>query len=184
MKDRINKKFDMEHLSKWLESGVPLSVHTSNGWYGQFERMERFKDRAINAKNEDDSLDFSFAFFQSCYHLREWIPIFEQIESALWSEKWKKFISAYDCMKYCRDLSNITKHMKINHASTTENIVITRNYEENGTELGKFTGWILNIDKKQIDFFELMKDCTNAWIEFIKGDLYYSLSISKYSEKN
>lgn len=183
MKDWINNRFDIEHLKKWMESGVPISVHTSNGWYGQLERIERFKERAINAENEDDSLDFSLAFFQSCYHLREWIPTFEQIDSADWNKKWEKFINANDCMKYCRDLCNISKHMTITKASITENVVITRNFEEDETEMGKFTGWTLHINNKQIDFFKLMEECTNAWKEFIKGDLFDSLVMSKYLEK-
>jgi hypothetical protein len=183
MKDWINKRFEMDHLKNWLESGVPLSVHTSNGWYGQVERMERFKYRAIKAENEDDSLDFSFAFFQSCFHLREWIPTFEGLEQSDWNTKWEKFVSENICMKYCRDLCNVTKHMKINKASITANVVITRNFEEDDSELGKFLGWTLHIDDKQIDFFDLMEECTEAWKKFIKEDLFDSLEISKYLEK-
>jgi len=182
MKDWINKRFEMDHLKQWLNRGVPLSVHTSDGWVGQLQRMERFQKRAMNAKNEDDSLDFSLAFFQSCYHLREWIQTFEKIDPEDWNQKWEEFINTNVCMKYCRDLCNISKHMTINKASVTENVVITRNFEEDGSDTGRFTGWTLNIDKKQIDFFELMEDCTNAWITFIKGELFDSLLISKYLE--
>ncbi|MBU2555541.1 MAG: hypothetical protein KKF98_13885 [Bacteroidetes bacterium] len=175
----------MDHLRRWLESGVPLSVHTSNGWYGQIERMERFKKRSIEADNVDDSLDFSFAFFQSCYHLREWIPTFESIDKAEWSKKWKKFINNNDCIRYCRDLCNVSKHMTIDvdKASITANVIITREYEEDESENGKFLGWTLHIDNKEMDFFKLMEDCTEAWKKFIKEDLFESLEISKYLEK-
>lgn len=183
MKDWINKKFEMDHLKRWLKSGVPLSVHTSNGWYGQVERMERFKKRAIEAVNEDDSLDFSFAFFQSCYHLREWIPTFESIDQAVWNKKWGKFINENDSIKYCRDLSNVTKHMTISKASTTPNVVITRDFEEDESECGKFLGWTLHIDSKPIDFFKLMEQCTEAWKKFIKEDLFDGLEISTYLKK-
>jgi len=30
--DWLNKRYDMEHLGKWIRSGVPISVLTSNGW--------------------------------------------------------------------------------------------------------------------------------------------------------
>jgi hypothetical protein len=170
----------MEHLRRWVDSGVPLSVHTSNGWYGQLERMERFKTRALSADNEDDSLDFSFAFFQACFHLRDWIPTFENISPSDWNKQWGKFVHKNLCIKYCRDLCNVTKHMTINSASITENIVITRNFYEDGSELGKFIGWTLHIEDKQIDLFELMNECTEAWKTFITEDLFDSLEISKY----
>jgi hypothetical protein len=70
--------------------------------------------------------------------------------------------------------------MTINNASITENIVITRNFYEDGSELGKFIGWTLHIEDKQIDLFELMNECTEAWKTFITEDLFDSLEISKY----
>jgi hypothetical protein len=182
-KEWLNKRFDRDHLSQWLKSGVPLSVHTSNGWYGQLERMERFKNRAQNTTNEDDSLDFSFAFFQACYHLRDWIPMFEKIPNQVWNKKWSNFMNKYPVMKYCRDLCNITKHMTINNASITTNVVITRDFIEDGSELGEFKGWTLHIDNKELDFFELMNECESAWKNFIKDDVFDLLIVSQFLEK-
>ena len=170
----------MEHLGKWIRSGVPISVLTSNGWIGQLQRMERFMVRAKKAKDEDDSLDFSIAFFQACYHLREWIPTFEQIDDTVWSSHWESFIQKHICMKYCRDLCNISKHMTINKSSITANIVITRDFVDDGSELGLFKGWILHIDNKHINLFRLMDDCFEAWRDFICNDILSLLGLDKY----
>lgn len=184
MDSRINKRFEMDHMRKWLESGLPFSAHTSNGWYGQLERIERFKKRAIEATNEDDSLDFVLVFFQACYHLREWIPTFENIDGKTWNDLWSGFIGSNKCMKYCRDICNVSKHMSISKASVDKNVVIIRDFIEDESEYGKFTRWIIHIDGKEINVFELMEDCISGWKEFIKGDLFEHLALSKFISKD
>lgn len=178
--DWLNKRYDMEHLEKWIQSGVPMSVLTSNGWISQFQRMVRYIERAKLAKDEVDILDFSIAFFQACYHLREWIQVFEQINRREWLIHWEAFLKKHICMKYCRDLCNISKHMIINKSSITPNIVITRDYVDDGSELGLFRSWILHIDNKKIELNQLMDDCIEAWRDFINNDIFNLLGLNKY----
>lgn len=180
MQDCINERFDRDHLRKWVESKLPLSVLTSNGWYGQLERMERYRIRALNANSEEDSLDFSMAFFQASYHLRDWIPTFEGIDQKTWNKLWEEFMTANESIRFCRDLCNVSKHMSISTASITENLVILREFEDDGSELGKFKGWTLHVNNLQIDLFTLMEECKQAWIELIKGPLFEHLALSNF----
>lgn len=179
----LERRFIMENLNKWMDSELPMSVHTANGWIDQLKRMERYKERVYKANNEEESLDFLYAFFQNCYHLREWIPTFEKIEDNLWQEIWKSFLSKNECMRLCRDICNITKHLSIHNPSTTSDIIITRKFLDDGTEFGKFLGWNLSVRNKNYDLFNLMEDCSEAWKIFIKNELFEILELDKFFDK-
>lgn len=171
--DSINeKRQDLVHLRKIVESGISFSAHSIHGWIDQFERMQRFKARALRASNETDSLDFSLAFFQSCYHLKDWIPVFENIPTNEWNRIWEDFIIKNVEIKYCRDLCNGTKHLDVKNPSIDPKFSISRKFEEDGTDEGKFLGWILNAGGNSIDLFELMDICefkiTTLIIETLK----------------
>jgi hypothetical protein len=75
-KDWKEKQLFLDNFEKILKSGISLSAHSILGWYSQFERMIRFQERAGKSNDEIEILDFTLAFFQNSYHLRDWIPIY------------------------------------------------------------------------------------------------------------
>lgn len=163
------KEMMLDHFDKLIQSGISFSAHSIHGWGDQLFRMLRFQERALKSDDEGDILDFTIAFFQNCYHLKDWVPIFENIEDAAWQEKWQTFIEQNECIRYCRDICNGTKHLKIDNPSMDADFSIYRDFEEvEGFEDGKFIGWFLLADDKRISLNQLMDDCINAWKVFLK----------------
>lgn len=51
------------------------SIHKGKGWETHYEQMQRWYLRFNRAESKTDIFDFIFIFFQSCYHLRDWLPL-------------------------------------------------------------------------------------------------------------
>jgi hypothetical protein len=55
---------------------IGLTLQQVEGWGGQFARVSRWRERVVAAANGEpsaDELDFLLAFFESAYHLRDWL---------------------------------------------------------------------------------------------------------------
>lgn len=159
-------------LQKLSDSGVTFSAHTIEGWTGQYERMLRFYHRTINADNDIDKLDYALTFFQNCFHLKDWIPVIEQIDKLDWKKKWEKFISTNQEMKLCRDICNGSKHLKLTNPSINKYFALLLEYEPYNQRLGKsLTEWKLFTDGQKYSLIELMQACIRSWDNFIKTEL-------------
>jgi hypothetical protein len=98
------------------------------GWRGQYRRMIRWQDRAVESMKGDDGneiYDFIYAFFQSCYHLRDWIVS----DEAATKEEMKELFSKNIELQLCRDICNATKHLKYNTASIDSRPYIAREWD-------------------------------------------------------
>lgn len=156
----INKKWPKFHDS----NGRILSAHSINGWVGQYERMVRFYLRCQNC-NPEDYLDFSFSFFQNCFHLRDWIRHSNSIVN--FDNVWKDFTNTYPQIKFCRDVCNGTKHFQLNVPSIDKEFYIFREYNPNGEP----DTWYVNFEEKTCKLDDLMSDCLQAWDAFIKTNM-------------
>lgn len=88
-------------------------------WEQQLERVRRYKDRVerlyageVLRRPNEELLDDVHAFFQSCYHLKDWLqndPAFtkhtrQQIEA---------FVSNTPEIALCADVCNALKHLQL-----------------------------------------------------------------------
>lgn len=94
--------------------------------YEQFLRVKRWYKRLEDLKESnkhlDDLEDFLYAFFQNCFHLKDWI-----IESGVLSRDIvNTFIESNTDMKICRDLCIDSKHLNIRNSSIDSNISVSR----------------------------------------------------------
>jgi len=173
-----NKRIWFDHFEKLIQSGISLSAHSIHGWGDQLFRMLRFQERALKSTDEEEILDFTIAFFQNCYHLKDWVPIFENIENSVWQKKWQSFTEQNESIRFCRDICNGTKHLKLKNASVDAYFSIYRGFEElEGYEDGKFVGWYLLAGDKRISLNELMDNCVDAWKVFLKKEIIDNPSV-------
>src|ERR1700721_2468090 len=49
------------------------SLHMTGGWHSHFARLERWHSRLLATADENDHLDYLFAFFENSYALRDWL---------------------------------------------------------------------------------------------------------------
>ncbi len=88
----------------------------TNEYLDQFERVKRYfsrfkqindgQEHSQSSQNYDDDI---YAFFQNCYHLKDWIKNDPACSS--WSDV-EDFINQNPDLSICADLCNALKHLK------------------------------------------------------------------------
>jgi hypothetical protein len=144
------------------------------GWQGQFDRMERWHQRALGALSGrnpdlDDAEDFVYAFCQSAYHLRDWL----RKSGAASQAELDALMQSTPALKLCRDVCNGSKHLTLDDTTTTERIGLMREYippftkgETGGVRPRLFAFEDLSGSVQLVDISELMRECATAWRNF------------------
>jgi hypothetical protein len=144
--------------------GPGWSIHKSGGWRGQLDRVHRCHERLLNAvetgtMNVMDLSDFAFAFFQNCYHLRDWMEKSKEIKKSDLGDLFKKTPE----LQICRDICNGTKHFTIDRQSVDADFSILREYDPSAPSSYR----LLIITNKQYDLIDLATKCLRAWDNFV-----------------
>jgi hypothetical protein len=143
------------------------SIHSSLGWEGQFARVSRWLDRLMHAHSPEDAEDFLYAFFQNCYHLRDWIS------TKVSSTDLDSFFKDSLPLRICRDAANLTKHSALDRKPAQEyELSILREYAgidkgwfENDTRLVIVTNY--QKDGIVLDSREVARECLRLWCIFL-----------------
>lgn len=143
------------------------SIHRSSGWQGQLARVSRWLDRLIHARSPEEAEDFLYAFFQNCYHLRDWMP--PQFSVAALDS----FFNDSLPLRNCRDVANLTKHCVLTRTPAQgHELSILREYA------GPGNGWFQDDTRLVIvtnyrddgivlDAREVARECLRLWCEFL-----------------
>jgi hypothetical protein len=153
----------------------------------QFERMKRWYER-IKKIDQGRQHDLSFinlspgyfhdevyAFFQNCYHLKDWIKNDETVR--LPEKDVEDFINQNECMCLCADICNGTKHLKLKDERRRSDQYPDfggRKFSlslEGGPEPIIGVKFSIETKKGTIDTFELASECVRKWEEFIKDNI-------------
>jgi len=148
-----------------------LSVHKNGGWHSQWARLHRWYDRLKNPglrkpqPSSEETCDFAIAFFQTCYHLRDYLKA-DGIEETKLAELFKGSVA----LELCRDICNGTKHCNLNCASVDAHFAIGREYVPKGIPYSQYANneaWFVIAGEKKYDLLELAQDCLAAWAGFL-----------------
>ena len=139
-------------------------------WYKKFEIIDK-------GKIDDDPNFFSYhdiiyAFFQNCYHLKDWI--LNDTKVSLPPNLVEQFIQQNDCLKICADICNGTKHLKLTRprSNITEGIMPSSTiiwFSEKG-RVNKIK-YIIITTSGSYDAFKMATECVEKWKEFIKDNM-------------
>jgi hypothetical protein len=160
--------------------GIGGSIHKSSGWKGQWSRTKRWQKRlkitAATCQDEDEFFDHVYAFFQNCYHLRDWL----KASGVVSGQKLSDFFSVHREMRLCRDICNGTKHFDLTQPGIDANFSLVREYVPENWPGDKQRGHVIvheatdkNDPKSRKDFYgfnliELADKCVNLWSQFLK----------------
>jgi hypothetical protein len=128
--------------------------------------MLRWRDRLLPVLTEDEPIegdtvyDFTYAFFQSSYHLQDWMLA---TMPALKTPLAELFGSSFP-MKMCRDICNSTKHFDYKRPTVDPQPRI--GFEWGLAEWGMPGGWYLQSDERW-SIKDLMHSCITSWDKFI-----------------
>lgn len=147
----------------------------------QDDRMKRWYDRFASIDQgrlhdlpSDNYVDDIYAFFQNCYHLKDWIKNDNAISTPALKQSVEDCITSDRSLRLCADICNSLKHL----TRTTSN----RSGENPWFGQKQFAVDIgsspTNISLKyqidaaggSIDAFQLATDCVAAWETFLKSE--------------
>lgn len=155
--------------------GLGVSVHKSGGWQGQYERVKRWHSlvQKIGGQQKkgdtEQEHDFVYAFFQNCYHLRDWL----QNSRAVAQSKLEDFFRQHEPMRVCQDVCNGTKHWRLDRAKVDAHFSIGReyvpaNWPGNRPQLN--ASWFLICGSTKYDIFQLADTCMSLWDSFLRAE--------------
>jgi len=142
----------------------------------QFERTKRWHNRlreTISKTEHDREADYYedlvYAFFQNCFHLKDWMLNSGDIIDP---KDVNDFIESHDEMKICRDLCNISKHLSISKPSIDPNTKIASRQHKlspgSGTAAIAVITYEVNVNGKVYSIYELATRCLELWEQFLK----------------
>jgi hypothetical protein len=121
------------------------------------------------------AFDYIYAFFQNCYHLRDWL----KNSAAVSEEALRHFMSGNVEMGICRDIANGTKHLRIHSPSIDANPSIGREYHPPGwpgKRPGTTESYFILIEQAgagqevRYDLVDLADRCVTHWTAFLKQE--------------
>ncbi len=150
--------------NKPLPTELPWSWQKSPGWHGQYLRMLRWYSRLDQAKDRHEIEDFLYAFFQNCYHLRDWLRNTDALSKKVLTD----FFSSHIELRICQDICNATKHFHLTSSSFEVEFSLAREYV--GPARGRFeqdSTLVILASGTKFDVFELAARCLRLWREFL-----------------
>jgi hypothetical protein len=135
-------------------------------WYFLLENMENGTIEGISVVKHSDIV---YAFFQNCYHLRDWV-VHDHLKSDI---EVKAFVERIEWMKICHDICNGGKHFLLGKSKGESDIEETprfRQIENGNVKEIRFNFTIA--DQRSILPIEytplsLATECMKAWNNFL-----------------
>lgn len=90
-----------------------------------FKRFEEIQNGRSHTRESEYYQDIVYAFFQNCWHIKDWILNSTNINDSQKSNI-KAFFYQNTDMKICRDIANGTKHLTIKKPSIDPNISFSK----------------------------------------------------------
>ena len=145
-------------------------------WYERIKKIDEGRPHNLSFLNLPSSYfyDEVYAFFQNCYHLKDWIKNDDTVK--LPKEDVEDFIKQDKYMCLCADICNGTKHLKLTRPPKSK-----QDPEFAGRKFSVSLGggpepiigvkFSIKTKTRTIDAFELASECVRKWEEFIKDNI-------------
>jgi hypothetical protein len=150
--------------------GIGLTLQQVEGWRGQWARVSRWRERVVTAANGDpsaDELDFLLAFFESAYHLRDWLTETGVVPSA----EVDRYVASHIELQLCRDIANGFKHHSLRRPSIDAEFAIVNQYvppNERGRRYRLPNGeWTILANGTQLGLVDLSERVLLLWDQFL-----------------
>ena len=184
--DRMNEKCEKRHEisnicdqipgteDTLIGSNKPAIVYTSKDI---IELIPKYID-----KNDlvEESCDMIYAFFQNCFHLKDWIKVDKpelkgKVERLFEKENQNP---NFRCMKICADLCNGSKHceltrkelIRIDPNTDVDVRMLKASFNFMDDNLSFYINYEILSDNDSYDVLELAGRCIAKWDEFMKDN--------------
>jgi len=154
-------------------------------WKIQWHRVMRWHSRVIGLQPNQalgldvNDIDLVIAFFQNCYHLRDWLC---SSRPDLIAEVDNIYKNSFE-MAACRDICNGFKHKHLTRPSLDADFNLYREYDhfDDAHPVKHRFAFAEGNDLRRIDIFDLVERCFSLCERFIREALGYAASDSLVS---
>ena len=149
-----------------------------SGWRDQYDRTVRWFDRFTeltlgrrHVRASENYIDDVYAFFQNCYHLKDWIKNDSTLPFPL-REGVEGYITVTRELSLCGDLCNALKHLRISNSRSGEKPSFGN--KRYALHLGGEDSPIISVRYEVAtaagteDAYDLAKKCMDAWTELLR----------------
>ena len=150
--------------------GIGLTLQQVEGWRGQLARVSRWRQRVVTAANGEpsaDEIDFLLAFFESAYHLRDWLVA----TGAVSNMEVDGYVASHIELQLCRDIANGFKHHSLRRPSIDAELAIVNHYvppNERGRKYRLPNGeWTILANGTQLGLVDLSERVLLLWNQFL-----------------
>ena len=151
-----------------------------NSYREQYDRMRRWFRRFSDIEHgkqhdrpSDDYQDDVYAFFMSCYHLKDWIKNDSAVAAA--GLKVEAMINDNYDLKLCADICNAHKHLKLTSSRSKQNPTFgPRHFKVHvGPTVGPRiqVSYVVDTSAGPRDAFAIAESCVRAWDNFIAAEI-------------
>ena len=154
---------------------------TNKKYMEQFDRMQRWYEhfKKINQgisheRSSEEYTDVVYAFFQNCYHLKDWIENDDNAKMPKGFDIDRDFINKNPSMLLLADICNGTKHLKLDNERSKESPEFgskTYSLQIGGQKPVLTIKWNIKTKSGNVDAFQLATECVQKWDEFIKKNI-------------
>jgi len=148
------------------------------GWREQYDRTVRWFDRFTelsvgrhHVTGSDNYVDDVYAFFQNCYHLKDWIKNDPALPATIRGEV-EAYISQSRPLSLCADLCNALKHLRLSSNRSRESPSFGNKHY--ALQLGGEGPPIISLRYEVAtatgteDAYDLAKKCVDAWTDYLR----------------
>lgn len=136
----------------------------TGGWETQLGRVRRWHVRAVKAESPTDRLDFLYAFFESAFHLGDWLLDTGAVSRAALDALFAANVE----MRLCRDLANAHKHYSLrNKPRQPRPPAEALEYAPSRGTVTANTSLTILSDGEQYEAFALARRILDVWEHFI-----------------
>lgn len=136
------------------------------GYADQWQRVQRWLERIEAApRNSTEYDDFVWAFFQNCWHMRDWIANDQQLPEEL-RHRVPQLAMKQRSLKICADLANATKHFELRHpkvgsgAKHSHRVLTVVAGESSKTKIDYY---VALDDGQQISTLDVAREAVDVW---------------------
>jgi hypothetical protein len=155
----------------------PIYTVTANGYRDQLDRTRRFLERVevlVPGSDVHHYQDDVWAFFQSCWNLRDWIQNELRISDTVKKQVHDAVESAH-CLKICYDLANGVKHYALTSPKLGARHLLTNTRNTPGEET--IIDCVIELpDGSRLSARKLARECLLEWERILQ---LYQLPIER-----
>lgn len=142
-------------------------IDRARRWY---ERLREITDGRKHGRSPEFARDEACAFFQNCYHVKDWIINDEALTISDKINVVEQFINESPRLSLCADLCNATKHLVLERHRSGQHPAVT--HADIGidvsAEIQRVRFWVSTASGTTLDALDLAAHCLSEWDRFFR----------------